>query len=147
MTARRTEVLFVELLGGFGDLLLALPAVHAVARSVPGARVTVATFDPGGELLLVGGRAVVLGTSQDGLATTITTVDLADPTSPSIVDATTVTGRASAMRCAHLRARTSCVAPSSSSAPTASTSESPTCCAPRWRGWRGSHTGSSGSTR
>ena len=54
--------------------------------------------DPGGELLLVGGRAVVLGTSQDGLETTITTVDLSDPTSPSIVDATTVTGRASAVR-------------------------------------------------
>ena len=54
--------------------------------------------DPGGELLLVGGRAVVLGSSQDGLSTTITTVDLADPTSPSIVDATTVRGRASAVR-------------------------------------------------
>ena len=54
--------------------------------------------DPGGELLLVGGRAVVLGTSQDGLETTITTVDLSDPTSPSIVDATTIRGRASAAR-------------------------------------------------
>ncbi|MBL0749172.1 beta-propeller domain-containing protein [Nocardioides baculatus] len=54
--------------------------------------------DLGGELLLVGGRAVVLGTSPDGLDTTITTVDLADPTSPSIVDATTVRGRASAVR-------------------------------------------------
>ncbi len=54
--------------------------------------------DPGGELLLVGGRAVVLGSSQDGLSTTITTVDLSDPTSPSIVDATTVQGRASAVR-------------------------------------------------
>ncbi|GAA5108374.1 hypothetical protein GCM10023339_07290 [Alloalcanivorax gelatiniphagus] len=54
--------------------------------------------DPGGEMVLVDGRAVVLGTSQDGLSTTITTVDLADPTSPSIVDATTVRGRASAVR-------------------------------------------------
>ncbi|WP_165354273.1 beta-propeller domain-containing protein [Nocardioides glacieisoli] len=54
--------------------------------------------DPGGELLLVGGRAVVTGTSPDGLETTITTVDLADPTSPSIVDSTTVRGRASAVR-------------------------------------------------
>jgi hypothetical protein len=54
--------------------------------------------DPGGELLLVGGRAVVTGTSSDGLETTITTVDLADPTSPSIVDSTTVRGRASAVR-------------------------------------------------
>ncbi len=46
-----TEVLFVELLGGFGDLLLALPAVHALALSDPSARVHVATFDPGGALL------------------------------------------------------------------------------------------------
>ncbi len=45
------SVLFVELLGGFGDLLLALPAVHALARSHPGARVTVLTFAPGDELL------------------------------------------------------------------------------------------------
>lgn len=54
--------------------------------------------DPGGEMLLVDGRAVVLGTSTDGLSTTITTVDLADPTSPAVVDATTVRGRASAVR-------------------------------------------------
>ena len=45
------DVLVVELLGGFGDLLLALPAVHALARTHPEARVHVATFDPGGELL------------------------------------------------------------------------------------------------
>ena len=43
------DLLFVELLGGFGDLLLALPAVHALAQS--GHRVHVLTFDPGGELL------------------------------------------------------------------------------------------------
>jgi ADP-heptose:LPS heptosyltransferase len=43
------DLLFVELLGGFGDLLLALPAVHALALS--GSRVHVLTFDPGGELL------------------------------------------------------------------------------------------------
>jgi len=54
--------------------------------------------DPGGEMVLVGGRAVVLGTSADGLSTTITTVDLADPTSPTVVDTTTVRGRASAVR-------------------------------------------------
>ncbi len=54
--------------------------------------------DPGGELVLAGGRAVVLGTSSDGLSTTITTVDLADPTSPGVVDATTIRGRASAVR-------------------------------------------------
>ena len=54
--------------------------------------------DPGGELVLVDGRAVVIGTSDDGLSSTITTVDLADPTSPSVVDTTTVRGRASAVR-------------------------------------------------
>ena len=53
---------------------------------------------PGGELLLVDGRAVVLGSSADGLETTMTTVDLSDPTSPSVVDATTVRGRVSAVR-------------------------------------------------
>ncbi|MDR7252174.1 hypothetical protein J2X46_001150 [Nocardioides sp. BE266] len=54
--------------------------------------------DPGGEMVFVDGRAVVLGTSDDGLESTITTVDLSDPTSPSIVDATTIRGRASAVR-------------------------------------------------
>ncbi|WP_457191924.1 beta-propeller domain-containing protein [Nocardioides sp. P5_E3] len=54
--------------------------------------------DPGGEMVLVDGRAVVIGTSTDGMSTTITTVDLADPTSPTVVDATTVRGRASAVR-------------------------------------------------
>ncbi len=54
--------------------------------------------DPGGELVFVDGRAVVLGSSSDGRSTTITTVDLSDPTSPSVVDATTIQGRASAVR-------------------------------------------------
>ena len=53
---------------------------------------------PGGELLLVDGRAVLFGTSPDGLETTITTVDLSDPTSPAIVDATTIEGQLSAAR-------------------------------------------------
>ena len=54
--------------------------------------------DPGGELVFVAGRAVVLGSSRDGLSTTLTTVDLADPTSPAVVDTTTIRGRASAVR-------------------------------------------------
>jgi hypothetical protein len=54
--------------------------------------------DPGGEMVFVDGRAVVLGTSSDGLSTTVTTVDLADPTSPAVVDTTTIRGRASAVR-------------------------------------------------
>ncbi|MDX2215235.1 MAG: glycosyltransferase family 9 protein [Oculatellaceae cyanobacterium bins.114] len=45
------HILFVELLGGIGDLLMALPAIHAVGRSHPQARLTVLTFAPGGELL------------------------------------------------------------------------------------------------
>jgi ADP-heptose:LPS heptosyltransferase len=45
------EVLVVELLGGLGDLLLALPAVHALARSHPQAAVRVLTFAPGSQLL------------------------------------------------------------------------------------------------
>ena len=54
--------------------------------------------DPGGEMVFVDGRAVVLGTSPDGRSSTIPTADLVDPTSPSVVDATTIRGRASAVR-------------------------------------------------
>ncbi len=45
------EILFVELLGGLGDVLIALPAIQALARSHPEARLTALTFSPGGELL------------------------------------------------------------------------------------------------
>src|SRR5215212_958988 len=45
------EILFVELLGGLGDVLISLGAIQALARSYPGARLTVLTFPPGGELL------------------------------------------------------------------------------------------------
>jgi ADP-heptose:LPS heptosyltransferase len=45
------EVLFVELLGGLGDVLVALQAIQALARSYPEARLTVLTFPPGGELI------------------------------------------------------------------------------------------------
>lgn len=48
---RVRELLVVELLGGLGDLLLALPAVHALARAQPGAAVRVLTFEPGAQLL------------------------------------------------------------------------------------------------
>lgn len=50
----RTNVersLFVELLGGVGDLLAVLPAMHAVARTYPRARHDVLTFAAGAELL------------------------------------------------------------------------------------------------
>lgn len=94
-----------------GSLLLRLREGALVAYDVAGAqpvelsstpiadaRGTGYPGDPGGELVLVGGRAVVVGTSGDGLRTTLTTVDLTDPTSPTVVDATTWTGRASAVR-------------------------------------------------
>ena len=49
---RLREILFVELLGGIGDLVMALPAIHALALSHPQARVSVFTFRPGIELLI-----------------------------------------------------------------------------------------------
>ena len=45
------KILFVELLGGLGDLVIALPAIHALALSHPQARLSVLTFPPGAELL------------------------------------------------------------------------------------------------
>src|SRR3712207_8261444 len=45
------QILFVELLGGLGDVLISLQAIQALARSYPEARLTVLTFEPGGELL------------------------------------------------------------------------------------------------
>lgn len=44
-------ILFVELLGGIGDVLIALPAIQALGRSYPEAKLTVLTFPPGSELL------------------------------------------------------------------------------------------------
>jgi ADP-heptose:LPS heptosyltransferase len=46
------QILFIELLGGIGDLVIALPAIHALARSHPHSQITVLTFAPGGELLI-----------------------------------------------------------------------------------------------
>lgn len=45
------RILFVELLGGIGDLVLALPAIQAIGRSHPTADLTVLTFAPGEALL------------------------------------------------------------------------------------------------
>lgn len=44
-------ILFVELLGGIGDVLIALPAIQALSRSYLDTKLTVLTFPPGGELL------------------------------------------------------------------------------------------------
>lgn len=45
------RILVIDLLGGLGDLLLALPMVHALAAAHPNARLTVLTHAPGHELL------------------------------------------------------------------------------------------------
>ncbi len=45
------KILFIELLGGIGDVLIALDAIQALSRSHPTAEMTVLTFPPGGELL------------------------------------------------------------------------------------------------
>jgi ADP-heptose:LPS heptosyltransferase len=45
------DILVVDLLGGIGDLLMALPAIHGLARRNPGATMRVVTHEPGAELL------------------------------------------------------------------------------------------------
>ena len=45
------RILFVELLGGIGDTLIALPAIQALAATYPQAHLAVLTFAPGAELL------------------------------------------------------------------------------------------------
>jgi ADP-heptose:LPS heptosyltransferase len=45
------DILVVDLLGGLGDLLIVLPAVHALARRHPDARLRVLTHEPGADLL------------------------------------------------------------------------------------------------
>ena len=71
VTARVREILFVELLGGLGDVLIALSAIQALARSHPEARLTVLTFPPGGELL-----------KHDPLIHEVVHVPRPDPTRP-----------------------------------------------------------------
>ncbi|MBD1843014.1 glycosyltransferase family 9 protein [Cyanobacteria bacterium FACHB-63] len=45
------QILFIELLGGIGDVLIALSAIQALGRSHVRAKITVLTFAPGGSLL------------------------------------------------------------------------------------------------
>ena len=87
---REGELLAYDVSGDAPSLLSSTRIDDARGNGWPG--------DPGGEMVFVDGRAVVTGSSGDGLSTTITTVDLADPTSPSIVDTVTIRGRASAVR-------------------------------------------------
>ncbi|HET8524942.1 MAG TPA: glycosyltransferase family 9 protein [Thermomicrobiales bacterium] len=51
MTLRPRRVLFVELIGGIGDLVIALPAIQALSRSYPAAELTVLAYGPGTTLL------------------------------------------------------------------------------------------------
>lgn len=46
-----TQILFIELLGGLGDVLIALPAIQSLTASHPQAHMTVLTFAPGDSLL------------------------------------------------------------------------------------------------
>ena len=87
---RDGELLAYDVSGAEPSLLSSTRLDDARGNGWPG--------DPGGEMVLVDGRAVVVGTSADGLTSTLTTVDLSDPTSPTVVDTTTVSGRASAVR-------------------------------------------------
>ena len=45
------QILFIELLGGIGDVLVALPAIQSLAACHPDSTLTVLTFSPGDELL------------------------------------------------------------------------------------------------
>lgn len=49
--AEYDEILVVDLLGGFGDLLMLLPAIHGLARRNPDAALRVLTHEPGAELI------------------------------------------------------------------------------------------------
>lgn len=51
MAERYADILVVDLLGGLGDLVMALPAVHALAHRNPGAALRVLTHAPGDALL------------------------------------------------------------------------------------------------
>ena len=48
---RPTRILVVDLLGGLGDLVMALPVIHALHRRHPDARLRVLTHPPGDVLL------------------------------------------------------------------------------------------------
>ncbi|WP_026311511.1 glycosyltransferase family 9 protein [Parafrankia elaeagni] len=50
------DILVIELLGGFGDLLLALPALEALLAAHPRARTRVVAFLPGADLLAADDR-------------------------------------------------------------------------------------------
>ncbi|MGK5740828.1 glycosyltransferase family 9 protein [Micromonospora sp. URMC 103] len=66
MPDRYAEILVVDLLGGIGDLVMLLPAVHGLARRNPGARMRVVTHEPGAELVRVDPAVIEVRTPRHG---------------------------------------------------------------------------------
>jgi len=62
------DILVVDLLGGIGDLLMLLPAVHGLARRHPGARLRVLTHEPGAELIRADPAVTEVRTPRHGRA-------------------------------------------------------------------------------
>jgi ADP-heptose:LPS heptosyltransferase len=71
------EIAVVEMLGGFGDLLLVLPAIHALARAHPMAAIRVVTLAPGDTLLAADPAvaSVTVGSADDPAGTVAAHLD------------------------------------------------------------------------
>jgi ADP-heptose:LPS heptosyltransferase len=82
------RILVVDLLGGLGDLLLVLPAVHAIARSHPRASLHVVTHAPGDELLATDPTVTAVRTAARGAEADTVTRALAE-LRPDLVVSTT----------------------------------------------------------
>jgi ADP-heptose:LPS heptosyltransferase len=81
------DILVIDLLGGLGDLLLILPAVHALAAAHPDARLHVLTHEPGAQLLRTDPAVHTVRTSGPDAAAAVATA-LAE-LRPDIVVSTT----------------------------------------------------------
>lgn len=95
MTDPVRRILVVELLGGFGDALLVLPAVHALARSHPQAELTVLTFTPGDVLLAhdpLVARVVATSDHTDGVPRQVVEAELDAHPYDLVVTTTTYDG-------------------------------------------------------
>ncbi|MFG1778026.1 glycosyltransferase family 9 protein [Micromonospora sp. NPDC049051] len=66
MPDRYADILVVDLLGGIGDLIMLLPAVHGLARRNPGTRLRVLTHDPGADLVRVDPAVAEVRTPRHG---------------------------------------------------------------------------------
>jgi ADP-heptose:LPS heptosyltransferase len=87
-----SQILFIELLGGMGDVVIALPAIHALARSYPWAKITVLTFAPGAELLLSDRTIHQVKTAPTGAAKTAVEQILSEQNFDLIVSDTSYDG-------------------------------------------------------